>query len=436
MRASSALGGSIAAALALVCPFAGTQITMAAIIPGDPIELAVAPRPDVPDVVLNDNGDPLVNGIGIFASDQYSYDDNIYRLPGYLTDLSSLGGIGANASRSDRINTASAGADGQWTVGRQNIAVDLAVNDNRYDTNSDLNNVSSNGKVAWNWDVGSALSGQAGATYSRQLISFVNAPSYGRILNDSEQYWGAGRFQLGPHWGIFGGVMEQVSTLSEATLVGNDLHAKSVAIGADLATSELNKIGAEYRYTDATYPHQLSVNDDYREDAARVILARNLSDKTTIDASVGFLKRDYADFGIESFSGVVYSLTGTWQPTEKLQLKLDGWRNLQAYVTTQSDYFVSKGVRLEPIWSLSEKINIDVNAGIEGQSFIGTGLEEAAEGDRRDTLTTFGSDIKYKPIKFVILEFGYSYERHASNEARYGFNDNTFSLKVTVRRLP
>ena len=412
------------------------QISRAAIVPGDPLELAVAPRLDVPEVLLNDNGDPLVNGIGIFASDQYSYDDNIYRLPAYLTDLSSLPGIGPNPSRSDHINTVTAGIDGQWTSGRQNVTLDLSANDNRYDINTNLDNVSGNGKLAWNWDIGGFLSGQVGAIYNKALISYVNAPTYGLITNDADWYFGAGRYQLGPRWGIFGGVMEQVSTLSDPALIGNDLRAKSVAIGTDFATSADNTIGVEYRYTDALYPHETTIDNDYREDAVRVILARKLTDKTSIDASVGFLKRDYSALGIDSFSGDVWSLTLNWQPTEKLQFKLDGWRNLQAYVTTQSDYFVSTGVRLEPIWAPSEKISFDLDAGYENQSFIGTGDDEAEEGNRHDTMTTVGGSIKYKPLKFLIVEFAYAYERHDSNVPNFEFNDNLLSLKVTVRRLP
>jgi len=57
---------------------------------------------------------------------------------------------------------------------RQTFTVDLRVDDNRFDKNTDLNNVSTTDKLFWQWDVGGVLSGQVGAIYDSGLISFVN----------------------------------------------------------------------------------------------------------------------------------------------------------------------------------------------------------------------------------------------------------------------
>jgi hypothetical protein len=122
-----------------------------------------------------------------------------------------------------------------------------------------------------------------------------------------------------------------------------------------------------------------------------------------------------------------------WQPTEKLQFTLDGWRNLQAYVTTQSDYYVSKGAKIAPIWIPSEKISVNAVASFEDQDYIGIGANEISQGTRRDKLTSFGTTVKYTPFKFVVFDFGYAHERHDSNEPRFAFTDNVLSLRVTVK---
>lgn len=420
-----ALRVSMAGALAVAVAMA-SQTASAAIVSGDILELAVAPPPD-DSVYLQENG------FKIFAADQYTYDDNIYRLPSYITDIRALTDMGPNATRQDYINTVSAGGDGQWDIGRQIITLDVDVDDNRYATNTNLDNVSTNDKLIWNWNVGGVLSGQVGGTYSRGLISFINATAYGRNVYESSNYFAAGRYQLGPHWAIFGGVLDTSSTLTDSRTSANDYHGKTVAMGGEYAVEEKDTIGFEYRYTDARYPPSVLINDDYREDAARALVNWALTEKTTISASFGFLKRDYEALAIESFSGDVWRASLGWKPTDKLKFSLEGWRNLQAYVTSQSDYYISTGVRLSPEYVLTEKVTLDLGVGVEDQHYIGLGLDDLSQAGRRDTLTTYGAGVKYLPLDFLTVDFEYAYEHRSSDESIYQFNDNLLSLRVMAK---
>lgn len=412
-------------ALAFIYVETSLGTARAAIVSGDPLEVAIA--------APNDSVNIKDNTFEVFAADAVSFDNNIYRLSPDVTNLQSLDGIGPDATRSDRINRISLGLDGVWSRGRQTITVDLRVDDNRFDNNTNLNNFSNADKLIWNWKVGSVLSGEIGATYNSGLVSFVNSTYYGRDLYAITNYYGAGRYQLGPRWAIFGGVLDSRTTLSDPALQANDIDAKSVDFGTDFATGANDTLGLEYRYTDATYPLGSALSNDYREDAARFVVRYALSEKTKFDGNVGFLKRDYASPAIPSFSGDVWRMGLQWQPTDKLQFAVNGWRNLQAYVTAQSDYYVSKGGSIAPQWTASTKITVGLSAAYEVQDYIGVTESELSQGSRRDTLTTSEADIKYAPFEFLVFDFGYAYEKRGSNESQYKYNDNVITAKVTVK---
>jgi hypothetical protein len=413
------------AVLAFVLVPVGAETARAAIVTGDPLELAIAPPEDATKF--------KENSFIMFADDEFSYDDNIYRLSPDVTNLKSLAGIGPNASRQDHIDTVTLGADGIWNRGRQTFTIDLRADDNLYHANTNLNNVSTNDKLIWNWNVGSVLSGQVGATYTSGLISFVNSTNFARNLYGVTTYFGAGRYQIGPHWAIFGGVLESGTTLSDPALRSNDLHTKSVEFGTEYATSENDSLGLESRYTDARYPLGTALNSDFREDSARFVVRHAFTEKTKLEANVGFLKRNYAEATIASFSGDVWRLSGQWKPTDKMTFALEAWRNLQAYVTAQSDYFVARGESISLRWAPREKIVVSVSYTFENQDYVGVGVNQLLLGSRRDTLNTPQAGIKYTPFEYLVFDFGYAYEKRSSNEPRFRYNDHVISAKVTVK---
>jgi Putative beta-barrel porin 2 len=367
------------------------------------------------------------------GSDTWSYDDNVYRLSPTITDLAGLPGIAPGAVRQDHINTASARVDGQWSSGRQIVVGDFNIDDHRYDSNKDLNNVSDLDRLVWYWNAAGLFSGQIGANYTRNLATFVNSTTYARNVVEATSYYATGRYQVGPRWALFGGILESGTALTEAASQANDSHTKSVDFGTEYATGGRNTLGWEYRYTDARYPLGLTVNDDYREDTWRVYERYALSEKTELDVSGGYLKRDYAATTIESFSGYVWRAGAEWHPTERLQFEAAGWRNLQAYITAQSDYYVSNGGSISARWDTTEKVYLTVDLSYQTQDYIGLGASEVAQGSRRDKLNSARVSIDYVPIKYVILNLGYSHENRGSNETPFRYTDNLLDARFTVR---
>ena len=365
------------------------------------------------------------NAYDVFVSDQIAYDSNVYRLaPGVAASTV----VGPNATKQDDINSASVGLDAHWELGKQTINVNARADDNLFKNNTDLNNVSGNGNLIWFWDLGSVLTGQVGTDYSRSLASFVNSNVYTRNMLGRTEYFASGRYQLGPRWTFFGGILDNETSLSANASNQNNSHSKSVDGGVQYATGLDNSIGLDYRYTNARYPNDfitngIPFNQSYTESRTRFLFEYALSDKTFIDASAGYLKRDYPSSTIASFSGNVWRAALQWKPTNKTNLTLIGRRELQAYFTAQSDYFVSTSLNIASHWVASEKLTPTILLSVDDQKYIASGPEAPGVGLRHDRVTAQQTGIAYTPFRVLTLNLSFRHEHRGSNQSQAKYDD-------------
>ena len=395
--------------------------------PQDTLDRAVS----VP-VFINSNENTFNVGVG----DQERFDDNLFRLS---RDANVATTVGPGASRQDRINSPLADLTAEWGSGRQVVDLDLNVQDNRYSHNSYLNNVSSSDRLTWNWGVGGVLSGQVGADYLRDLVGFVNATSYARLDYQRTEYFAAGTWQVGPHVTLYGGLLDSVFSLAGGAQ-GNDSRTKAVDFGGELVTDEQNTFGLDYRYTDARYPNSVVLetspgaaapfNPDYRDDLARFLYKRALTDKTTLDVAVGYIKRTYADSQIGSFSGPTWRGTLSWLPSEKTQLLLITFRQLQSYLTDQTNYYRTTGVSLQPIWNATEKLTLALTISRADESFIGSSVNAVNQSSRTATVNSEAVDIGYTPTKSLTFDLSYRREQRSTNEFLRAYTDGTAGASV------
>jgi glycosyltransferase involved in cell wall biosynthesis len=381
-----------------------------------------------PDIPAN----PDAHTYDVFVGDQLTYDDNIFRLPSSGVDIATL--IGPNASRGDHINTASLGANAQWAVRKQFITLDVDVDDNRFARNGNLNNVSSVDALKWNWMLGDRLTGQIGTDFLRVLGSFYNTFNFSRDMINQSEYWGSARYAVGPHVALFGGVLYTNTSLSQPALKVNDNRRKAVDVGLELATAANRTFDFDYRYTDARYSHTAFLNGvlfnpDYRDETGRVTFKNVFSEKTQIEALVGYLKRTYPSAAIGSFSGNIWRLTFDWRPTDKTELVVAASRDLQAQLSTQTDYFVSNAVSISPSWTASEKIRLTATLLRDKQDFIGSNQFVINIGSRHDLVNSGQINVVYSPLVFtpargLTFNFSFRHEHHASNQPTLSFNDS------------
>jgi hypothetical protein len=381
--------------------------------------------------VLAAPGDPVaeqVDHVEPYVADQEMYDSNLYRLPTYITDVASL--IEPHASRQDYINTLYAGVDGQWTLAQQTIGLDLRVNDNWFAHNTELNNYSGNANLFWNWHVGGNLSGQAGANYTRALANFAETLYLGRDLLDITNYFGNARYQFGPHWAAYGDIREIDTSHSAAAARDNDSRNTSVEGRIEYATSLYNTIGWEYRYTHGRYPYNgdyllngAVFDQDYDQGTTSFFARYVPTDKTVVNVNAGYLRRNYTNEPIGAFSGDIWSVSLLWQATGKTQISIAASRGLQAYLASDSDYFVATGGSISPTWVVSEKLTISLTASSFKQNYISTSPDALLLGSRHDKINTEQANIVYMPMRDLTFSITCSNQQRDSNQTGLTYND-------------
>src|SRR5579862_7317034 len=317
--------------------------------------MAFPPDPDLPP---NDS-----DWLRPFIGYQFTYDDNLFRLPSPSSAIPNPRSLLLpGSSKQDDINTGFAGLDGHWIAGRQSVDYDLEVDENRFEHNSFLNNTSGTGKAVWNWSVASTLSGTLGADYTRALQGFADTFFYERDNVDRAEYFGSGRYQIGPRWAVYGGATDAHITNSAAPLRYNNFDLQTGKVGTEFATSLKNTFGFQYSYTHGHYPEPnatlngLPYDPDYNENSGSFLATYVVSDKTQLSGDVGYLRRNYPHATVGAFSGEIWHAKLLWQATEKTNVLVTAGRDLAAYLYAQSDYFVQDGISVTPTWKQSAKL--------------------------------------------------------------------------------
>jgi len=318
----------------------------------------------------------------------------------------------------------------------------LSADYNRYFRNQDLNYVSSNDRAAWNWGVGDSLSGKIGVDYLRLLGGFANSAVYSRNIVNRSDYFASSRYQVGPRWGIYAGILGTDYSVSGPQATFNNSKSRGVDVGTDLS-SETGRIGFDYRYNDSRASGAVILNGDvfdpdYREERARVFVRYALTEKTVVDASAGYLKRQYPSASIGSFSGEIWRVSFQWQPTPKTQLLLGAWQQLNADLTSQTDYFRDRGVSLTPQWIASDKITFSANIAHDNDSYIGSspvGLIPIAplSQARHDNVTSENASMTYTPIRAIIITVTAGHSARNSNVSQFHYNDTQGTVGIQYK---
>ena len=382
----------------------------------------------------------------------WTYDNNVFRLPSVRNYPQVASLIPPGTSPADHINSGSVGFDGHWLVSRQSIDYDFEADENAYVQNTNLNNTSGLAKALWNWSLASDLTGQIGGSYTRALTGFADTLFFQRDMIDRQEYFANGRYQVGPHLAIYGGVDDTYTKNELSSESYNNLNYETGKVGAELATSQLNTLGVEYDYSHGHYPNpalsevdNVLVNPDFNQDTLSLLFKYAPTEKTTLSGDAGYLIRDYPNNPglphIGQFSGDIWHLKGQWQPTDKTSLAVTASRDLAAYTFAQADYFVQTGVSLTPSWVQSEKLTWVVVVAWYDQNYIGASTAYVtpvagvglATGTRHDTITSQQLAVQYTPIHALVFTFSYRHELRDSNQPQFGYSDDIANAGVKFK---
>jgi exopolysaccharide biosynthesis operon protein EpsL len=373
--------------------------------------------------------------IEVYVADQYSYDDNLFRVP----DGAVANDPAAPASRDleDYINRASAGVRTRWDASRQTFALNLRIDDVRFQNNDQLDHTGGDGNLSWDWRLGSSWSGRVSAQYNRALASFSNYRFFGRDVLDTYQYAGELRYQLGSRWTAFGAASRSESEHSAQVRRIDDFESTTGRAGLEYRTPSDNLIALEYRDTEAEFPvAQALLGPDARRYEEHVPGARieyAFTAKTKLQARAGYLEREYADPTAGDFSGEIWNATLSWEPRGGFEIALKAWHELRAYADSESDYFVAEGASIGPVWEATGRLKLTAAFATEDQDYIGAGTITPLPGPRRnDDVRSAQVAIEYAPRDFLTFDVSGRWVERRSNRDLLGYDSNVISAQLRV----
>jgi exopolysaccharide biosynthesis operon protein EpsL len=384
-----------------------------------------------------EEGDPL----RVQLSHTMTQDSNLYRLPDNLevTELMP----GARVSRDDLVNRTSAALDAGWELGKQAFAFDASVDANRYADNTDLDNTSANSRLDWNWQLGRHFSGQLGGGYGRSLSGFVNSRFLGRDVLETSDYHGAARYQLTPRWSLRaqGRLAEgEHDTLARQQ---DNFESRSGTFGVAYLTRRGDEVGLEYRRTATDFPNEIQSNPlipitplfesrRYIDRQAHLNLRYAFTVKTSLQTSAGYVWRHYPEGVFGDFAGPVWNAALSWEPRAKTRIGFGLWRELKAYVDSESSYFESSGARVTVAWLPASRLTVSLEFSDERHDYSGFDSAFLTEAPRRDSLQSARVSLTWRPMPRLAFDLTGGVEERDSNRPSFDFDDRTASASLRL----
>jgi hypothetical protein len=360
----------------------------------------------------------------LYLSEQYLYDDNLFR----DAESDGTGGLPGDpnapareVSREDYVNRLTLGVGNDFHMGQQTLRLKGRAYDVRYQDNDYLDYTGGDASAAFDFHALTALSGRLSGSYNRTLADFANTLGTDRDIIESTNYSALVRWAIGPRWSVSasGGRIETEHSLNIRE--DQNLEADVGRVSIDYATPSFHSFGVEYRYIDAKFPNAIVVpgtdasNSDYEENAALARFTYTATVRTQFRVSAGYIERERPATPQGRYSGDTWRAEIDWKPREKFSMLFSAWSELKAYTDVESDYFVSDGYSLAPTWSPTEKLSFALTASYEDQEYLNTRDIELIGGQRNDDVLTGLFTATYKPRDQIAIELSYRGSDRDSN---------------------
>ena len=333
------------------------------------------------------------------------------------------------------------------TLGRQYFTADGNWTHNRFEYFDSMNNnlKSANGNL--NWFLGNRLEGNIGGSYMQSLAPFIFLSGIKTIRTEQSAYFD-GAWNFHPSWSANFGYRryDLVNDSPSTRLQFLNRTEDRFESGIDFHTTQRNSIGVLYRHTIGNFPVRVIgddgslIDNSYNFGEALAKIVWNVSAKSRFQWTGGWVMRNYVDVTQRNFSGFNARLNFTWQPTDKIDFKISGWRETLPAQQLTASHSLNTGVSAMPTWIITPKLRLLGNFSYEDRNFtnipnITDPLPIPIAGHNK--LLNASTQLVYTP--YLGLQLGIS-AYHSSLQTEnpiggFSATGGTISLQYTYGRL-
>jgi exopolysaccharide biosynthesis operon protein EpsL len=321
------------------------------------------------------------------------------------------------------------------TISRQRLTANVSVNDTKFDRFHQFDNDGRKLAANWAWEIGNHLSGNLGASETRDLTPFgqrdlsISDP-LGPFVRTQKRTYIDGGWRFHPAWRLRGSYNHY-----DVKYEGNEfanLKLDISEVGIDYSTRAQNKIGFLVRHTDGEYPNSFGVfTGDYTQDEAKLNVSWKITGKTDLEFLGGWARRNYdSDFETaRNFSGADGRLTMNWKATGKTTVSLALYRELGSGLGSFnsddfSNYSRNKGVSLGANWQATAKILVDASFQRETRDYNGIIVSTA---NRSDTYRKNTIGVTFLPLRQLSIRASV-YQQYLDSNIGTSYSTKGFML--------
>jgi exopolysaccharide biosynthesis operon protein EpsL len=371
------------------------------------------------------------DALHLYANVGYGHDDNLLRVP---DDQPAFDG-----TRADSWWEREAGLIFDKTYSRQRISAVAKLSKYDFDHFKQLDYDGKDLQLTWFWQLGNHLEGKVGTTYEQVLAPYTDFNSDERNLRRSRSKFAEGAWRFHPSWRVRTGFQRDTYDYELAAQQFNNRTEDTSEVELDYLPSSGSTIGLVARRVRGKYPFSrpvgpVFVNDNFTQDELKARVLWLATGSTTVDALVGYTRREQPSFGTGKTSGVAGKIKATYQPRGKMTYNAAVWRDFAPLESTVVSYTLNKGASVGAQWDATAKIRVNADAIYERRNYNARETS-ASLGDIRDSIRTGSLSATWAPRPTVQVTAGLAHQSRSGSVVlgTGSFTSNSLTLSASAQ---
>ena len=348
----------------------------------------------------------------------------------------------AGAGNSDTIATATLLAGLDQRFGRERLFGDVSLQDNRYASNSDLNNQSYSLKAGLDFATVERISGTLSGNTTRALAAYNVgngvAPIFKKNIEDNNSIDAVIRLGLVTRYSLEAGAGYRSRSFSADEYARVEYRQKRASFGLVYRPSSDLRLGVAARHTRGKFPRYSLVGgvfqaSEYKRNDIDLTGRWVLSGASNLDGRLSTGKSTQTTGVGRDSSSVTGQLTWNWQPTARWSLSTTLIRDTGLETSffnssignlTSDQNRLMTALQLNGSYELTSKIVLNAGASLNKTDRINEFLDQRLNDYDRDT--TYNLSARYQYSRGVQFSCQLSHQARNSSTPQYVYSANSY----------
>jgi len=371
------------------------------------------------------------DALHVYGGVAYGHDDNLLRIPDNVPAFDN--------TRGDSWWTREGGLIFDKMYSRQRITLVAKLSKTNFDHFKQLDYDGKDLQANWDWQLGNHLEGKVGYSLQQVLAPYTDFSSSERNLRRTRSSYAEGAWRFHSSWRVRTAFQRDKYTYEALSNRFNNRTEDATELELDYLPRSGSTVGLVARRVKGKYPFPRPIgpftfNDSFTQDELKARVKWLATGSTTLDALVGYTRRDQASFGEGRNSGAAGRVNATYQPRGKMIYKASVWRDFAPLESTVVSYTLNKGASIGAQWDATAKISVNADVVYERRSYSAR-RDFAGSDDLRDSVRTAALRATWHPRPMIQVQGGVAHqERSGSVVLGTGsFKSNSVTLTANAQ---